>query len=1222
MASAQSVAKPKAVGHGAATAIPALQAKLEVGGAGDHYEREADCVARQVMRGGDAPAIAPSITPLGAQRKKAAAPAPKKEEEPKGKGAKVQRKPAASVPKVDENKKKAQRKESGAGGGMASPGVESSIARMKGSGSTLDGGTRSFMESRFGRDFGGVRVHNGAAAASAASALDARAFTVGQDVFFNAGEYQPGNAAGRELIAHELTHTVQQGGGGGVAAPKRIQRVPTPPGGSGATPVGPGAPPVAATKMPMPANRELAFNIQENGAQLPGTLSLEQQQIDLPVLRLPLINGTLKGCSGGTAGGADAAANSGGRPPRMGGAWSFRAVGPRPAGAASEKWMTATRSWTGDLERQLRALVTPQAQRFDGDRYMLGFQQRSAAKDAYFIFGTLNQIAQSRIILIPNWTKTSTEPARPTRGGIGFFDVDHILEWQLGGADTIDNFWLLESSFNQAIGGTINRAINSDINAALTNVRATYDTSGVTVPDGDTVRSSWRVNFAQTVQAYTRSNTFWTRSEIQSGQQLAPLKLLTAAEISQRGFRPMTAGANPTELSVFPSEVGGRRKEFTVRADGRIQRPSNPEVYRNMDFLDGIYRDDGTNIGAIRIQFFKNVKNASGPIVYINGVAKEPVIREVHIKKIDPFFNVGYFSKQDVYSASQSLNIAGFSPLALSMLELNTEGDLMAGGELTATKALFPNLRVTVSIVGDSVRLNFPVPIAQFRLGPVTVTTLDMALGYGAQGPLIEGSAGFEIAGLGEGSVTASVSRAGPQIAGAFNFAVDFFNPASLAATYNFATDEFRVAGTLGVQSGRIPGVESGTITVAITRETIDVAGTINLGGPLRGTVVNVGYTREAGLVIGAENIPLPFASLPAVQNATMSIGAARSPEGVWSFSGAGTATLAVPGATGTIDIAYRDGLVTLHANAQVEKGPASGTLTFTATNGPIDEEGNPVEGPATDTISAWGRGSVTVRFGNVLQGTAEIEYTPDNRIILSGTIAMPPVYEVFARREFNRDLLHIEPPEFPIWGVSVAGIGVGIFAFVDARISFNAYVGPGQIRDAAITAEMDLDHPELATIHGHGQFFVPAYAGLNLNVGGGLRARVAVAYAEGRVGLEGQLGIEADASATVDFDWNPTSGLALEATFAANARPKFELFANASVTVGVDLLVTDVSHTFGPWRRELGSFGPDMELGVEFPVRWSEANGLDLSLDNIVVHEPSLDAPALMGSVFDRLAP
>ena len=111
-----------------------------------------------------------------------------------------------------------------------------------------------------------------------------------------------------------------------------------------------------------------------------------------------------------------------------------------------------------------------------------------------------------------------------------------------------------------------------------------------------------------------------------------------------------------------------------------------------------------------------------------------------------------------------------------------------------------------------------------------------------------------------------------------------------------------------------------------------------------------------------------------------------------------------------------------------------------------------------------------------------------------------------------------------------------------------------------------------------------------------------------------------AEAGAAIEFDWSRSAGLSLETTFDASVRPKFRLSANASVRVGVDLLFTDVSHTFGPWTRVLGEFGPDMELGVSFPVRWSEANGLDLSLDNMTVRQPTLDAPALMSSVFDQL--
>jgi Domain of unknown function (DUF4157) len=68
------------------------------------------------------------------------------------------------------------------------------------------------MEPRFGQHFNGVRVHSGGRAAESAQAVCARAFTVGQDVVFGAGEYRPETNDGKRLIAYELTHVVQQGG--------------------------------------------------------------------------------------------------------------------------------------------------------------------------------------------------------------------------------------------------------------------------------------------------------------------------------------------------------------------------------------------------------------------------------------------------------------------------------------------------------------------------------------------------------------------------------------------------------------------------------------------------------------------------------------------------------------------------------------------------------------------------------------------------------------------------------------------------------------------------------------------------------------------------------------------------------------------------------------------------------------------------------------------------
>lgn len=100
----------------------------------------------------------------------------------------------------------------GAEGGEVDEKVESTIKSQRGGGSPLPDATRSAMESGFGADFGNVRIHQGAGADTLNRSLSARAFTTGSDIFFRSGEYDPGSQHGQELLAHELTHVVQQGG--------------------------------------------------------------------------------------------------------------------------------------------------------------------------------------------------------------------------------------------------------------------------------------------------------------------------------------------------------------------------------------------------------------------------------------------------------------------------------------------------------------------------------------------------------------------------------------------------------------------------------------------------------------------------------------------------------------------------------------------------------------------------------------------------------------------------------------------------------------------------------------------------------------------------------------------------------------------------------------------------------------------------------------------------
>ena len=115
-------------------------------------------------------------------------------------------------------------RESGAAGalvGLSQHQMVSEVQRRKGTGSALPDDTRTEMESYFGADLGGVRVHTDSSATSLSRELNAHAFTTGKDIFFGEGKFNPGSSEGKATLAHELTHVGQQGGFGAPSAAQR-----------------------------------------------------------------------------------------------------------------------------------------------------------------------------------------------------------------------------------------------------------------------------------------------------------------------------------------------------------------------------------------------------------------------------------------------------------------------------------------------------------------------------------------------------------------------------------------------------------------------------------------------------------------------------------------------------------------------------------------------------------------------------------------------------------------------------------------------------------------------------------------------------------------------------------------------------------------------------------------------------------------------------------------
>ncbi|WP_055074296.1 DUF4157 domain-containing protein [Pseudanabaena sp. 'Roaring Creek'] len=185
----------------------AIQAKLNIGEPNDKYEKEADATATKVVQQINAPTSSQSIQKqdtLGTEEEG------------------IQRKLSFS---------RIQRRESIAGlpvrsllqrrgnldGGEAEPDLEASIQTARGGGQSLDPHLQTKMGQAMGADFSSVRVHTDSRSDQLNKSIQAKAFTTGRDVFFRQGAYNPSSKGGQELIAHELTHVVQQNGAQNVA---------------------------------------------------------------------------------------------------------------------------------------------------------------------------------------------------------------------------------------------------------------------------------------------------------------------------------------------------------------------------------------------------------------------------------------------------------------------------------------------------------------------------------------------------------------------------------------------------------------------------------------------------------------------------------------------------------------------------------------------------------------------------------------------------------------------------------------------------------------------------------------------------------------------------------------------------------------------------------------------------------------------------------------------
>jgi len=1168
-----------------------FQAKLQVGQPGDQYEQEADAMADQVvqMNASDqgawasqplhqeeteesvqkspvtesatpAKPLAESVTPVSLSEAEEE-PLQKKESEEdllqnqEGEALQATTDPGENIETEEGEAGSLQMKSDQPS--FVSPDMESQIAHPTG-GSEMDDMTRSGMESSFGADFSQVKIHTDQHAVQMSRSLGAQAFTHGNDIYFNEGNYKPSADSGRHLLAHELTHTLQQGSSTAVQG-KIVQK----------------------------EGDELMEEQNQTEFGLPDGTTIETSsspgQMILPLIHFPRFKNR----------------NADRFPPNM----ELR-KGKRPSTDQRPIWRREmNESVTSGLDEKLNEARTQFGLGNDDNIYY--FLKPTNGKPLR-VFGTRALLLENS--LIPFWDR---------EGNPATFQVDHINEDQLGGDDDIYNYELLEATANGSAGPTIAGEIRSRIKGAIEAVEADPDQAsefdsafpyGTSAEEITRLKSDYDITFTSrefTKEVSGNPDVYWGALEFVDNPHLELLQVMSPAEMQEEGLQ----GGNPDHLMIFPGSAGGLAVqlpwgsdqpagEYVDLSSSNIQLFAESRIALFGASFNPVGLENSGNVGFLRVEAFKS---DGSTVLQVAG-------NSTFDWTLDPIPGLEYggaINKESVAgSVRNSLRLPGLSPIRMDYVSIDPAKGLMATGKVLPTVPLVQDADIDLVIEGDNIRLRKIFNTGELNFpSPFNVSDSSLEIFMGTEGLGAEGNINFGINQVGEGHISATASTAGGfELEGVFNFDSDLFDPAAINVEYKENT--WTIGGEIGIHEGKVRGVKSATITASYSENTFSATGEAELDMPgiERGNM-DIQYGAE-GFSIGG-NFDLS-SDIPGIRGGNVEARVAK-PDGAEAYDilVSGTAQPDIPGISTSLTVTYENGALTIEGSAAYSRGMLSGTLEVGATNRPIGEEGQPI-GEPDENMRVYGGGELTLQLTPWLAATAGVRLLPNGEIEVNARLSSDS-YEVFRRREINRNLFRVPTIEIPLFAIPLGPRSIGLVAQIGGGLDFTAGFGPGELRNLSAEITYNPEREEETTVAGHGEFAIPADAGLTLRGDLGLGVSVAIASLSGGIELTGTLGLEGEALAEVDVNWSPQTGLALDASGRITVNPKFifEINAFARASLGIGFL--SVSET---WRHNLAAYewGPGIQFGIVFPVHYREGEPFDMSFDDIEVIYPDLD--------------
>ncbi|HTF83175.1 MAG TPA: DUF4157 domain-containing protein [Cellvibrio sp.] len=1058
--------------------------------------------------------------------------------------------------------------------------TEQKIESLRGQGNPMADDIRQEMEGKLHADFSRVSIHTSGDADALCKQLSARAFTVGNDIFFAAGEYAPTTEAGRKLLVHELTHVVQQSEG--------LQR-----------------------KIMREGDDTTATADTDNG------LYQSNGYIEFSQLLYPTVAQVTSDHFGSYTPLIRHKNYSGNRSTRQSEIFSQHMSS--RLSAIKDKLKLAP-GYSADADQGFLVFKVPSP-----DHRLTG---STGGENVKYLMGSLDEIAANAIR--PTWTPEGRNA--PLQGRKASYEVDHIVEAQVGAnsprggyeqksnIDAIGNFILLRGRKNQQKGDTLKENILEKVRGFVRNNDATY--GGRAFRDWDVTALKNRLSMKFNGVNYSGSlhgggtitdEDVWQISDLENGVHIQALLDASPVQIRCVSLSNIEENIREGNILLFHSLQGGLRRELRQNSarDGRILMSGardmlSPFKLHDDSRIHNVESADATT--SLATLYFYIPENSASKLPPLE--KSEPV----DVVSINGSLKSGAFAEGRL-SALMGLRqeITGMSPIEVDGVSL-TENGLAVTGRINPSVSLIEDASVDFEINGDSLTVSKTFMMEEINVPePFSVIAASVTVSGGTRGFELSGNIDFEIDKIGSGMAQASYhSRDGVSLAGTFNFDERIFGEGTNAQIrFDYASGLWTIGGTVTIPSGKVPGISTATIEAEYSQENgFHASGEAQLTVPgIESGTMEISHNEDEGFVIGGSfNLS---SDIPGIRSGSISARVVEREDGSgYAVSATGTAQPDIPGINSELVISYNDGAFTAEIEADYSRGMLSGRVNAGVTNRSVGEDGQTLSETAEpdNPLIVYGGGSLSLQLAPWLQATAGVQFSPNGEITVTGEIGLPDELEIFARREINKSIFNIavQAPIFP-----------GIVAEIGGGLSATAGIGPGVVDQLRLGVTYNPDHEEDTHITGDAHLNIPANAGLRLSVRAGIGLGITGASATGGLDIGGTLGIEGAAEAGVHVDWTPATGLDIEAEVAVHAQPSFTFDIGGYVSVrALGFSVYDERWEFASY-----TFGSDYRFGIRLPIHYKEGEPFDISLDDVEFEVPDIDTNQLLRGLIARIA-